>query len=275
MAGRHGASSSRPPLGARLLPLRKGTHYWEDTNNTRASIAGFSAARRAFRRRCTSPTSATSSRRSAAGRSYVIAELDGAFTGYRELTVEAEYRKGQAWVQGSYTRSRYYGNFDQDGSTTADSNDANIFIGSSNIGDGAGRQLWDNKLGMLRGDRPNAFKIYGAYTLPWNASAGAFVIAQSGQPWEEHSYLPYAALTTNTSDTDRYAEPAGSHRVGRARAARLNYTQELPFLKRYKGVVTAYVFNVFDSQTGYNIQPNFAPPTSACHGPSSIRAGWS
>ena len=37
----------------------------------------------------------------------------------------------------------------------ASGNDANIFIGSSNIGDGAGRQLWNFKDGTLRGDRPH------------------------------------------------------------------------------------------------------------------------
>ena len=198
------------------------------------------------------------------GSSYVIAELDGAFTDYRELTVESEYRKGRAWVQGSYTRSRYYGNFDQDGSTTADSNDANIFIGSSNIGDGAGRQLWDNKLGLLRGDRPNAFKIYGAYTLNWNASVGAFAVAQSGQPWEEHSYLPYAALTTNTSDTDRYAEPAGSRRSDGHAQLDVNYTQELPFLSDYKGVITAYCSTSSTARPATTFSRTSAPPTSAC-----------
>ena len=44
-------------------------------------------------------------------------------------------------MRGSYTWSHYYGNFDQDSTTTG--NDANIFIGSSNIADGAGRQMWD------------------------------------------------------------------------------------------------------------------------------------
>ncbi len=250
------AKQFTPGLSGRAyFRYRKGTHYWEDTNNN---------ARIAFAPPPGIPQALYIANLSdqlaqiGSGSSYVIAELDGAFTDYRELTVEGEYRKGRAWVQGSYTRSRYYGNFDQDGSTTADSNDANIFIGSSNIGDGAGRQLWNNKLGLLRGDRPNAFKIYGAYSLSWNASVGAFAIAQSGQPWEKHSYLPYASLTTNTSDTDRYAEPAGSHRSDGHAQLDVNYTQELPFLKHYRGVITAYLFNVFDSQTGYNIQPNFS-----------------
>src|SRR5262249_50364751 len=145
------------------------------------------------------------------GNAYVIAELDGAFTNYRELTLESEYRKGHAWVQGSFTWSRYYGNFDQDASTLAEGNDANIFIGSSNIADGPGKQLGDYKLGYLRGDRPYAGKLYGSYLFNWHASLGAFFTAQSGQPWETHSYLPYASFGV-TSNTNRYAEPAGSHR---------------------------------------------------------------
>ena len=37
----------------------------------------------------------------------------------------------------------------------------------------------------------------------------------------------------------------------------LNYTQELPIMKKYRAGVVFYVYNVFNSQTGYNIQPNF------------------
>jgi hypothetical protein len=242
----------------------KGTHYWEDTNNN---------ARIAFAPPPTVPGTTVTIPQTyyipslgdqlaqiATGgnqNSYVIAELDGAFTDYQELTSEAEYRKGRVWLQGSLTLSRYYGNFDQDGSSTADSNDANIFIGSSNIGDGAGRQLWNLKLGRLRGDRPVSFKVYGAYSLKWSASIGAFVTAQSGQPWETHSFQPYSSLTGSTSNTARYSEPAGAHRSDPHAQVDLNYTQELPIMKKYRAGVVFYVYNVFNSQTGYNIQPNF------------------
>jgi hypothetical protein len=257
-----------PSLSGRAyFRYRKGTHYWEDTNNNArilynegfTTVPGTDAA--LPHDYYIPDLLAKAGPLGGSQNSYVITELDGAFTDYRELTLEAEYRKGPVWVQGSYTRSRYYGNFDQDGSAAntaaGDSNDGNIFIGSSNIGDGAGRQLWDNKLGLLRGDRPNAFKIFGAYSLPWNATAGAFAVAQSGQPWETHSYLPYASLTSNTSNTDRYAEPAGSHRSPSHAQLDVNYTQEVPFMKRYRAAATFYVFNVFNSQTGYAISPNF------------------
>jgi hypothetical protein len=71
------------------------------------------------------------------------------------------------------------------------------------------------------------------------------------------SYLPYAALTTSTSNTARYSEPAGSHRTPAVAQIDLNYTQDIPFLQRYRGALTAYVYNVFNQQAGYNIQPNF------------------
>jgi hypothetical protein len=253
-----------PRLTARAyFRYNKGTHYWEDTNNN---------ARVAFNPPAKLPGTDVSipqtlyipnlddMRRqigngSLNGSSYVIAELDGAFTRYREVTVEAEYRHGKGFVRGSYSRSRYYGNFDQDNTaSSANLNDSNIFIGSSNIGDGPGRQLWDFKLGTLRGDRPNAFKVYGSYSLPWHASVGTYIVAQSGQPWEKWDYSLYSALTTSTVETIKYAEPAGSHRAPAHAQMDLKYLQSLPIAKRYNAQIDIDLFNAFDSQTGYNIE---------------------
>jgi len=266
------AKQFNPTLSGRAyFRYRKGTHFWEDTpNQTRqlwaeghTTVPGTNAA---IPNQPYIANLADQLAQIGTGgnqNSYVIADLDGSFTDYRELTLESEYRKGRAWVQGSFTWSRYYGNFDQDGSssivgsTSTDNNDSNIFIGSSFIGDGPGRQLWDNKLGYLRGDRPYVFKLLGTYNLSWKASLGAFVTAQSGQPWETHSYLPYGSITGSTSNTARYAEPAGSHRSDPHAQLDLNYTQDIPFLQRYRGSVVFYVYNVFNSQTGYSIDPNF------------------
>jgi len=246
----------------------KGTHYWEDTNNTAriafnppATLPGTNAAipqtlyianLDAMRAQIGQSGGLASS-----GSSYVIAELDGAFTRYKEFTAETEYHGKKGFIRGSYTRSRYYGNFDQDQSTTTIANDGNIFIGSSNIGDGVGHQLWDNKLGILRGDRPNAFKIYGSYFLPWHASAGTYIVAQSGQPWEKWDYTPYLALSTSTSETIKYAEPAGSRRAPSHAQVDLKYIQNLPLATRYNAQLDVDLFNVGNSQTGYNIEPRF------------------
>jgi Carboxypeptidase regulatory-like domain len=188
------------------------------------------------------------------GSSYVIAELDGSFNKYYEAGLEAEWRGTNAQFRGSYTWSHYYGNFDQDSTTTALANDANIFIGSSNIADGAGRQLWDFKYGNLRGDRRHQLKMLGFYNFSWNGSAGAYAIYQSGQPWEEHNVEVYRSLTTSTSDTNRYAEPAGSNSTDAHYQIDLNYTQNFQFAGRYTAQVRADIFNILDNQTGYNVQ---------------------
>ncbi len=233
---------------------REGSHFWEDTNNN---------ARVAFNPPADIPRTLyipdladklTQIGSGGSGSSYVIAELDGAYTKYYEATIESEWRGSKSFVRGSYTFSRYYGNLDQDNSSIA--NDDNIFIGSSNIADGAGRQLWNLKDGTLRGDRPHMLKLYGYRTLPWNASAGAFAVAQSGQPWEMWSYEPYIALTTSTSDTARYAERAGSRRSPAHWQLDLNYTQNFRLAPRLNLQLAGDVFNVFNKQTGYDFQPS-------------------
>ena len=259
----------------------KGDHYWEDTNNTArlaATDGGFNPPAGIPRELYIANLTAMrtqigqSGGLASSGSSYVIAELDGAFTRYKEFTAETEYRGKKGFVRGSYTRSRYYGNFDQDQSTTTIANDGNIFIGSSNIGDGVGHQLWDNKLGILRGDRPNAFKLYGSYFLPWHASAGTYIVAQSGQPWEKWDFTPYLALSTSTSELIKYAEPAGSRRAPSHAQMDLKYMQNLPLAKRYNAQLDIDVFNVGNSQTGYNIEPRVPTrPGSACRRASSTR----
>jgi len=231
---------------------REGSHFWEDTNNNaRVAFAPPSG----IKQELYIPDLSAKLAQIGSGSSYVIAELDGSYTKYYEATVETEWRGKKAFARGSYTFSRYWGNFDQDNSSTGASNDANIFIGSSNIGDGAGRQLWNFKDGTLRGDRPHQLKLYGFYMLPWNASVGSFFIAQSGQPWEIHSYEPYIALTTSTSDTNRFAEKAGSRRTDPHHQIDLNYTQSFRLVGRLNAQLIADVYNIFDKQTPYNINP--------------------
>jgi hypothetical protein len=239
-------------LSARLYGrYREGNHFWEDTNNN---------ARVAFNpppgipRELYIPDLTAKLAQIGSGSTYVIADLDGSYSKYYEASLEAEWRGDKTFVRGSYTWSRYRGNFDQD-NTTGAVNDMNTFIGSSNIGDSAGRQLWDFKDGTLRGDRPHLLKIYGSRQLPWNGSAGLFFIAQSGQPWEIQSFEPYKSLTTSTSDSDRFAEPAGSRRSNSHWQVDLNYTQNVNLTAQLALQVALDVFNVFDRQDGYNIQP--------------------
>jgi hypothetical protein len=104
--------------------------------------------------------------------------------------------------------SHYYGNFDQDNTSTV--NDANRFIGSSTLADFAGRQIWDNKYGDLRGDRRHQLKLYGFYNLDWNASVGAYAIFQSGQPWETLNPDYWRCLDPIAADRDENCRVGGT-----------------------------------------------------------------
>jgi hypothetical protein len=236
---------------------RESTHFWEDTNNN---------ARQAFNppagipRDLYIPDLTAKLAQIGSGSTYVIAELDGAFTKFYEATVESDYNTDKFFVRGSYTWSHYFGNMDQDNTTVG--NDAAIFIGSSNLADGGGRQIWDNKDGDLRGDRRHMLKIYGTYTLPWNATVGAYAVAQSGHPWEAWDYRPYTAIIgTNTSDLIRYAEKAGSRTTGAHRQLDLNYTHTLNLRGRTNLQLDVDLYNVFDTQTGYNPNPSVLSST--------------
>ena len=261
-------------LSARVYTrYRKTTHFWEDTPNTARIDCGATAANLAKDpSKCNPPSNvprepyiANLNDQLAAigsGSTYVIADLDGAFTKYYEATVESEWRHGSNWARGSYTWSHYYGNFDQDNTTGAGSgagagNDQNSFIGSSNMGDGPGRQIWDNKYGNLHGDRRNMFKVYGGHDLPWHGSVGAFFVFQSGQPWEawdRHVYDPL--IGTSTSDTIRFAEHAGSRRTPSHHQLDLNYTQSFPLTAGFTMQLRGDIFNVYNRRTGYNPQPS-------------------
>jgi hypothetical protein len=246
---------------------RYSDHFWEDTNNNSRQLgnmpAGWAPATLYI------PQLSDYLTQIGSGSSYVIAELDQAYTKYYEVTLESEYRTRKIYLRGSYTWSKYYGNFDQDASTAGSSNDANIFIGSSNIGDDAGHQLWDFRQGRLHGDRPHSFKMFGYYMLPWRASVGGFFMAQSGQPWEMTNYEIYYTymFSKSTSDTSRYGEPAGSRRSPSWVQLDLNYTQDIPLKGRYKLQAVFDLYNVANSQTGYNYiqsihNPLFNTPAS-------------
>ena len=242
--------------GRAHIRYRAGRDFWEDTNNN---------ARVDFEPPPGIPRelyvpNLDEVRAEIGGSSFVIAQLDDGHTDYYEASFEVEWWGENAYLQASYVWSEYTGNFDQD--NTSSVNDANRFIGSSNLADDAGRQLWDLKDGTLRGDRTHQLKVYGFYELPWNATVGAYFIFQSGQPWEAWNVEFYrdildAVGSRSTSDTIRYSERAGSRTSASHNQLDLNYTQNFYFGggDRYNIQLRAELFNVFDKQTGYNIEP--------------------
>lgn len=232
---------------------RKGNHFWEDMPND-ARLTDYSGVEadgvpQHIADQGLYVDNLADIRDEIGGSSYVIAEVDGGETKYWEASIEAEYLGENSYVNASYVWSHYYGNFDQD--NTAASNDANTFIGSSNYGDGRGRYSWDNKYGTLSGDKPHLVKVYGYYTVPWQANVGAYFVFQSGKPWEAWDGSIYGY----SSGTSRYGEPAGSRRSASHWQLDLNYTQDFNVAGDFDMQFRADLFNVFNRQTGYNNNP--------------------
>jgi hypothetical protein len=238
---------------------REGKHFWEDTNNDARVNFGPPAG---IPQTLYVPN-LDDIQDEIGGSSFVVAELDGGYTKYYEVGLEAEWNLDRWFLRGSYLWSHYYGNFDQDNSTTE--NDDNIFIGSSNIADDVGRQLWDFRDGNLRGDRRHLLKLYGFYEFNWDGRAGAYFVYQSGQPWEAWDVEYYRQQltdngSTSTSDTTRYAEPAGSRTTSSHWQLDLNYTHNFRIFGDNNLQLRADLYNVFDNQTGYNIDPRVNGP---------------
>ena len=79
---------------------------------------------------------------------------------------------------------------------------------------------------------------------------------------EVYRALLTATGSTSTSNTNRYAEPAGSRETDSHYQLDLNYTQDIPIGSRFNLQARVDIFNVTDNQTGYNpqeiiTQPNF------------------
>ncbi|WP_416307480.1 carboxypeptidase regulatory-like domain-containing protein [Neptunicella sp. SCSIO 80796] len=233
---------------------REGSHFWEDVPNTArlSGTYGNSGVPQHIADKGVYVDNLDDIRAEIGGSSYVIAEVDEGQTKYYELSLEAEWNGDRTYVSASYVWSHYFGNFDQDNTTST--TDANTFIGSSNYNDGNGRYSWDNKYGTMRGDKPHVLKVYGYYTLDWDANLGAYFIYQSGQPWEKWDATYYGYAST-VSSTARYGEPAGSNRTASHWQLDLNYTQNYQLTDDYTLKFRADLYNVFDRQTGYNIDP--------------------
>lgn len=230
---------------------RRGSHFWEDMPNDArlfgdypgGGVPAHIAARGLY------IDELAAYRDEVGGSSFVIAEVDDGLTKYWEVNLEAEWQGERTYLNASYVWSHYYGNFDQDNTTTT--NDANTFIGSSFYGDGKGRMPWDNRQGTLAGDKPHLLKLYGYYTTDWEANVGAYLVYQSGTPWEAWDGSVYGF----SSSTSRFAEPAGSRRTASHWQLDLNYTQDFPINDTFTAKFRADLFNVFDNQTGYNSNP--------------------
>jgi len=246
------------------LRYRRSWNYWEDTNNNsrivydaedyQSRVSGFTelfpdlvAAANAGEFDSPEPRELYIPVNNLVGEgTYVIAQLDGAYTKYYEASTEVDYASENFFSTTSVVWSHYYGNFDQDG-TTRFNNDQGSFIGSSNIADSWYGQLWGSFTdGKMRADRTWQVKSYGAYQLPWDASIGYLAYWQSGHTWAQQWASTY------------YLEPRGSRRTPSHWQLDVNYTQDFEFLNNYSLQLRLDVFNVFDKQTGYDPEPRYS-----------------
>jgi hypothetical protein len=234
------------------LRQRTAKHAWEDTpNNSRldGEYGPFGGVPADIADKGLYIPDLQAYRDEVGGSSYVVADLDGAKNTYYEFSIEGEYVGDSSYLNVSYVWSHYYGNYDQD--ITSGSSDGNLFVGSSNLADGKGRQLWDGKYGTLNGDRPHLLKAMGYYTTDWNADIGFNFVYQSGDVWEAWDGTVYGY----SSSTIRYSEPAGSRRESSHWQLDLNYAQSFNITENLTAKFTAEVYNVFDNQTGYDYDP--------------------
>ncbi len=242
------------------IRYREGSHFWEDTwNGSRGygEYGPFGGVPAHIAEKGLYIPELGDYRADVGGSSYVIAELDDSYTKYWEVSLEAEWQGERSYLNISYVYNHYYGNFDAD--NVSGSNDANLFIGSSNLADGKGRQLWDGKDGELSGDKPHVFKAYGYYTLDWEANIGAYLLYQSGDAWEAWD----GSLYGFSSSTIRFAEPAGTRRSPSHWQMDVNYTQDWVVSDQYVVKFQADIFNIFDNQTGRNPNPYVSSATFA------------
>ena len=238
--------------GRAYFRYRKSDHFWEDTNNNARILFNPPAG---IPRDLYIPNLSDQLAQIGSGSSYVIAELDGAYTDYYEASFESEWRTNKTFVKGSFTWSHYVGNFDQDNTTIRQRRrDLHRVRRTSPTAPAASCGTSRTARCAAIGPRPSSST--GITCSTGTPASARSTSSQSGQPWEAWSYEPYIALTTSTSDTNRYAEKAGSRRTPTHNQLDLNYTQNVRFAQRINFQVALDLFNVFDKQTGYNYQPS-------------------
>ena len=164
----------------------------------------------------------------ASGSSYVIAELDGAYTKYQEATVEVRMARRSARSSAAPT-PRASTAATSTRTTPRLSNDANIFIGSSLIADGPGRQLWNFRDGRLRGDRPHMLKLYGFYSCTGMRRSARSCSRSRVSRGRRGDREPYHRLSDGETQRQRHVHRASRVApVRRARAARPELHPEHP-----------------------------------------------
>jgi len=172
-----------------------------------------------------------------------VSQLKGAYRRYEAVTLEVNRlplsdRFLHLTVNGSYTWSRLYGNWD------IDFGGDSPFYNSSFIQDGPGVKITDNRNGLLRGDRTHVAKLFATIEPLPRIKAGTYLRFQSGGAWEARG-LPDPNVSS--SSYVRYLEPAGSRRMPSWFNIDLLAAYEVP-ITRFGLSIEARLLNVFNTQ---------------------------
>jgi hypothetical protein len=180
---------------------------------------------------------------------YVMGNLNGgphdpadAYRSYKAITFEVARPMLNRWsLNASYGFSRLRGNWDIDYSLVT------VFFASSILHDAEGLFIDDPlRDGILHGDRPHVFKVYGAIEPLPQLTVGAGLRSQSGSAYQAVTRDFYGGFR-------QYLEPAGSRRHPAWTNVDLQAAYHLPFADARKVVFEARFLNLFDDQAALTV----------------------
>ena len=201
---------------------------------------------------------------SATSRRFLLTNPDGYSTTYNGLVLAIEKRHSNRWqARGSYTFSRSSGLLASSGAAAGDpqvSSVAPAFASAATFGRDPNNLT--NATGLLPNDRPQAFRLTSAVTLPWRIAVAGNLQYFSGKPWAASTQM------TLPQGTQRILiEPRGSHRLSSQTLLDLRVSKMLPVGPAGRVELLFDVLNALNSTAEESLatdnlfSPNFGVPT--------------
>ncbi|WP_303830523.1 TonB-dependent receptor [Asticcacaulis taihuensis] len=211
---------------------------------------------------------------------------------YDALTLDFKRKYDGKWgLQGSYTYSRSYGNYEGTTYTFGGGDDGQTDAGSTQLYDYKG--LTDYATGLLPNDRTHQFKVWGSYSITPEFSVGANIAVISPQHLSCMGVHPTDQNAAGYGSSSHYCwgQPAPM-----GKGPKTDWTKQVDLALRYTMpqayslggtlVLRADIFNLFDQKmiTGRDTaaddgsdytyhNPNYGNPTSYA-APRYMRLGF-
>jgi hypothetical protein len=128
----------------------------------------------------------------------------------------------------------------------------------------ANPNLTVNASGATYFDRPHTFKVTGSYLLPLDVQVSGNVLVQSGTAWSYNNFVPFRIVTTtlNQGSVNVFANAPGIDRTPTLKTLDLRGAKIVKFGDRALEVAVD-VYNVFNSNTAFDINPYTGQTTTA------------